>query len=95
MTTRLEGSRLVLEGPVTADTVPRLLQAGDEFLRQGLAIVDFAAVSEVDSSAVALLLQWLRDASAGGRSLAFANLPPIMHNLARLYGVSDLIPEHA
>ncbi len=95
MSTRLEGDRLVLEGNINADTVPSLLAAGDQYLRRGLSIVDFGSVGHVDSSAIALALEWLRDARSAGRTLAFVNLPPAMQNLARLYDVSDLLAPHA
>jgi phospholipid transport system transporter-binding protein len=91
VSTRLEGDRLVLEGPINADTVPGLLAAGDHYLRQGLSTVDFGSVGHVDSSAIALALEWLRDARAAGRSLAFVNIPPAMQNLARLYDVSEFL----
>lgn len=91
MSTRLDGDRLILEGPINADTVPALLVAGDQFLRKGLTTVDFGSVVHVDSSAIALALEWLRDARAAGRSLAFVNLPPAMQNLARLYDVSEFL----
>jgi phospholipid transport system transporter-binding protein len=94
VSTRLDGDRLVLEGPLNAGTVPGLLEAGDQYLRDGLASVDFGSVGDVDSSAIALALEWLRDARAAGRNLAFVNIPPAMQNLARLYGVAEfLAPE--
>jgi phospholipid transport system transporter-binding protein len=95
LTTRLEGDRLVLEGNINAGTVPALLAAGDHYLRNGLFIVDFGTVGHVDSSAIALALEWLRDARAAGRTLSFVNLPPAMQNLARLYDVSDLLSPQA
>jgi phospholipid transport system transporter-binding protein len=45
----------------------------------------------VDSSAVALLLEWRRRALAKGKQLAFVNLPANLLALAELYGVTDLI----
>lgn len=95
MSTRLEGDRLVLEGNINADTVPRLLAAGDQYLRQGLSIVDFGSVGHVDSSAIALALEWLRDAREAGRELRFANIPEAMDNLAKLYGVVEFLPPHS
>ncbi len=88
---RRDNNRLFLEGAVTAGTVPALLDAGAAQLRD-VEVVDFAAVTEVDSAALALALAWLRAASASGRTLRFANLPPAMANLARLYGVDELLP---
>jgi len=88
---RLEGDRLVLDGNVNADTVPALAEAGDAFVSRGFAVVDFGGVDHVDSSAIALSLEWLRGARAAGRTLTFVHLPPAMVNLARLYDVSELL----
>lgn len=87
-----DGNRMLLEGPVTVATVPALLEEGTAQLRDGVEVVDFAAVTELDSAALALALAWLRTARASGRALRFANLPPAMDKLARLYGVRELLP---
>ncbi|TMG74891.1 MAG: STAS domain-containing protein [Betaproteobacteria bacterium] len=61
---RREGDSLILEGAVTLDTVPGLIGAAEEHLRQGGArVVDFSNVTEVDSAAVALAIECLRKAS--------------------------------
>ncbi|HKB64020.1 MAG TPA: STAS domain-containing protein [Burkholderiales bacterium] len=88
---RREGDLLILEGAVTLDTVPALIGAAEENLRQGVRVVDFRDVTEVDSAAVALALEWLRRAAEGKTGLRLANLPAAMQNLAKLYGVSELL----
>lgn len=88
---RREADRIELQGPVTLATVPDLVALGEPLIRQGSAVVDFSKVSEVDSAAVALALEWMRQAEALGHSLSFANLPVAMSNLAGLYGVSGFI----
>ena len=50
-----------------------------------------AGVTEVDSAAVSLLLEWRRAAAKAQREIEFANLPPALTSLAELYGVLDLI----
>jgi len=45
----------------------------------------------VDSAAIALALEWLRQAEESKTALRFANLPAAMQNLAKLYGVSELL----
>lgn len=93
--TRLEGNRLVLEGEITFGTVTELLESGRQHVRGAAEIIDFERVSTVDSSAVALCLELLREAGANGHTLAFANLPAAMTNLARLYAVADIVsPQH-
>ena len=72
---RREGDSLLLEGAITLDTVPGLVDAVEEHLRQGVSVVDFNAVTEVDSAAVALALEWLRQAGRAGKGLRLANLP--------------------
>ena len=54
-------------------------------------MIDFAAVTDIDSSAVALLLEWRREALLRAKTLEFVNLPPNLLALAELYGVADLI----
>ena len=88
---RRDGDSLILEGALTLDTVPGLAEAVKAHLREGARVVDFRGVTEVDSSAVALALEWLRLAEESKTGLRLANLPAAMQNLAKLYGVSELL----
>ena len=81
-----------LQGPITMNNVEALLEEGRRLFADGEVTVDLSAVSEVDSTAVSLLLQWLRDAAGRGQRLTFSNLTPNIQSLATLYGVTDLIP---
>ena len=87
---RLDGDALVLEGALTLATVSGLAAAVRDRL-QGARVIDFRGVTEVDSAAVALALEWLRQAAESGSALRFTNLPAAMQNLAKLYGVSELL----
>lgn len=88
---RRDGDALFLEGPLTLATVSGVAGAVRDELRRGARVVDFRGVSEVDSSAVALALEWLRQAEGDKAGLRFANLPAALQNLAKLYGVSELL----
>jgi phospholipid transport system transporter-binding protein len=90
---RRDGDALFLDGALTLATVSGLAEAVRDHLRQGATVVDFRGVTEVDSAAVALALEWLRQAAQrdGRAALRFSNLPVAMQNLAKLYGVSDLL----
>ena len=90
---RRDGERLLLDGPVTLANAADLAPQAEAFLRDGVGIVDFAGVSEVDSGAVALALEWRRDALARGKALSLVNLPEAMRNLATLYGVAELVSD--
>jgi len=89
---RREGDRLLLEGEVTVGSLAGILAATGRDDLAAAAIVDFRAVTEVDSAAVALAVAWLREARAAGRSIRFENLPPALAKLARLYAVAELLP---
>ena len=86
---------LKLEGALSFETLPKVLEESTLYcarddLPEKLTI-DFAAITGVDSSAVALLLEWRREAARRRKTLLFVNLPPNLLELAELYGVTDLI----
>jgi phospholipid transport system transporter-binding protein len=87
-----DGACFRVEGPVTMANVEALIEEGRAAFADGAVQVDLAGVTEVDSTAVSLLLQWLRDAAVHGRRLTFRNLNHNIHSLAVLYGVAELIP---
>ncbi len=90
-----EGDRLLLQGPVTIATVSALLAQARTLLAPGAAVLDFAGVTDVDSAAVALALECLREARRRKLALSLANLPEAMQHLAELYAVSELLQADA
>ena len=86
-----EGDRLLFDGPVTIATVSALLAQARALLVPGASVLDFKGVTEVDSAAVALALECLREARRRKLALSLANLPEAMRHLAELYAVSDLL----
>ena len=91
---RREGDGLRVSGPLTMSTVPLLANALVEYLVADPVQIDFSEVTEVDSSAVALTLEWQRLAARKSVPLHFHNLPASMLNLAKLYGVSEFVQPH-
>jgi phospholipid transport system transporter-binding protein len=90
---RREGASLRVEGPVHMVNARALMSEGNALLEAGVTTIDMGAVTEVDSSAVSLLLEWQRTAAGRKASLRFANLPESLKSLAALYGVTDLLPQ--
>jgi phospholipid transport system transporter-binding protein len=86
-----EGDRLLFEGPVTIGTVSALLTQTRALLAPGVAVLDFKGVTEVDSAAVALALECMREGRRRNLALSLANLPEAMQHLADLYAVSELL----
>jgi phospholipid transport system transporter-binding protein len=89
---RRETGRIVVSGPVTLANVAAVLEEGRRHLEEGVRTVDLGEVTEMDSSLLAAMLAWLRDARRRGREVVFANLPDSLSTIARLYGVDGLIP---
>jgi phospholipid transport system transporter-binding protein len=89
---RRDGERMVVSGALTLATVAAVLREGSAVIGQGVGTVDLSEVGELDSSALALMLAWLREAKRQKRELQFANLPQGLTTIARLYGVADLLP---
>lgn len=89
---RREGRRILVSGPVTLENVAGVLEEGRRHLEEGVRTVDLGEITDMDSSLLALMLAWLRDARARGQDLGFANLPESLQTIARLYGVDGLLP---
>ena len=95
MSATASGEVLQLTGALSFETLPGVLEQSAAFAARGdlpdRLTIDFAGITGVDSSAVALLLEWRRQAQRLGKALAFVNLPANLLALARLYGVEELI----
>ena len=85
--------RCTVQGPVTANNVLSLLAQGAERFTGSRVTVDLSGVTEVDSSALSLLLEWRREAVRNGREISYHNLPASLRSLADLYGVTELLGE--
>jgi len=54
-------------------------------------VIDAGPLKELDSAAVALLLECRRQAAAAGRTLTVVHAPAKLAQLAQLYGVAELL----
>jgi phospholipid transport system transporter-binding protein len=89
-----QGNTLRISGAMTLENVNALLEESNAAFTAENLEMDLAGVSEVDSTAVSLMFEWLRQAHKRNISLTFVNLPSNLVNMATLYGVLDLIPQH-
>lgn len=90
---------LALEGALSFETLPKVLEESAAYAARtdlpDRLTIDFGAITSVDSSAVALLLEWRRQALQKQKTLVFVNLPANLLALADLYGVAELIQTQA
>jgi phospholipid transport system transporter-binding protein len=67
------------------------LAEGLAHIGAGATAVDCAALTQFDSSALAVLLAWQRAARERNVTLDILNLPPKLASLAQAYGVDALV----
>ena len=58
-------------------------------------VLDASALTQFDSSALAVMLACRREAMAAGKTFSVHGLPAKLGQLAGLYGVAELIPAAA
>lgn len=87
-----DGDRVIMNGPVTIDNVVMLTQNGIALFDDRLVTIDLEKVTEVDSTIISMLLEWLRATRKNSHPLQFVNMPESLKSLIQLYGVAELIP---
>lgn len=84
---------LALSGRISVNNATEVLQRGADYLKsENAGVIDFSAVEQVDSSVIAIMLEWRRLAASSNRPLDFRNLRCNIRALAEVYGVSALLP---
>ena len=85
------GERCIVQGPITMANVTTVLAESLPLFTGSHVVVDLGGVTELDSAAVSLLLEWRREADKASRRIEYVNLPANLKSLAELYGVSHLL----
>ncbi|MEP6878320.1 MAG: STAS domain-containing protein [Nitrosospira sp.] len=86
-----DGGKLSVGGSVTINNVVAVMARGIALFDRENLVIDLTQVTEVDSSAVCMLLEWQREADRRNYRICFANTPQNLKGLAQLYGVSEFI----
>jgi phospholipid transport system transporter-binding protein len=87
-----EGGLLRVSGRLTMEAIGATFAEAMQPLEGKDWTVDLAQVEAADSSAVSMLLGWLRNAQRHEAKLTFINVPENLRSLANLYGVADALP---
>ncbi len=89
---RNAGDRIEVSGAMTLPGASTLLADGAAALTGAETVFDLAAVDAVDSSSIAVIFGWMRQAQREGKTIRIAHPPRDLLSLAELYGVTDLLP---
>ena len=84
-------NRWNISGDVVIGTVPSLLLASKALPIATNTMIDFANVTDIDTSTISLILEWKRRAKKENQPIKFVNLPANLNSLTQLYGVAELI----
>lgn len=81
-----------LDGRLTVDEVPSVYRQRLDWKETGPpAVIDLSGLEASDSSAVALLLEWLGWARAAGRGIRFDHPPEALRTIAGLSQVDRIL----
>jgi len=83
-----------LSGAIDHHTVPELFKQSEKFFNQNNQkeiVIDLKDVSRSDSSGVALLIEWMRQAGNRQKSVRFLNIPKQMLEIAQVSGVDKIL----
>ena len=86
-----DGERWRFTGSLTFDDAADVLEASEALPLPKSGVVDMTGLTHADSAALAVLLALKRRGAAERKSLTFADLPPVLDSLARVYGIEELI----
>lgn len=80
-----------ISGPVLMDNANEALKQSVVLSMNELLEIDFSDVTDVDTAALSLIMEWQRRALAAKCKVRFSNLPANLNSLAELYGVTSFI----
>lgn len=84
-------NRWNVSGDVVIATASSLLKTSKTLVLSAETIIDFAQVTDIDTSTISLILEWKRRALKEKQVIKLANLSDNLKSLTQLYGVDELI----
>ncbi|WP_047532496.1 STAS domain-containing protein [Methylotenera sp. N17] len=86
-----EANRWQLSGDLIIENINQVLDASKALTLSNPTQLDFTAVTDADTSAISLVLELKRRASAENMELSLTNVPANLVSLMQLYGVDDFV----
>ncbi len=84
-----------LKGDFIVESASTILEESAAIPMESTALdIDFSGVSNVDTTALALILAWQRRAKEEYCRINFRNMPKSLASLATLYGVEAFLFKH-
>ena len=83
-----------VKGRLSFNSVPELWRDNKDelFSNNENLIIDFSQLTRSDSSGLALLVEWYREATQNGQKITFTNLPEKMLHVAEVCALDEFLP---
>ena len=88
----LQNNQWCVAGEILMDNANAVLVESNALQITDNLNIDFSAVTDVDTAALSLLIEWQRRALTANKNVVFTQLPQSLISLAALYGVTEFIP---
>lgn len=88
---KLQDNQWHVSGEILMDNANTVLVQSSTLNIQNDLQIDLSQVTDVDTAALSLLMEWQRRVHAAGKKVTFTHLPESLMSLAKLYGVADFI----
>lgn len=80
-----------VSGEMLMDNANNLLSLSNSFEMPAELVINFSAVTDVDTAALSLMMEWQRRALKSSSNIHFNHAPENLISLAELYGVTEFI----
>jgi Predicted NTP binding protein (contains STAS domain) len=80
-------------GALTLNNAAAALKQSESLPLPASGVVDFGETTDIDSTALAVMLALVRRAQHEHKTLAFRSVPSTLQTLAHVYGIDELFSE--
>ncbi len=92
---KVASGHYILKGQLNFKSVPVLWKQHQSTLftdDSNILDIDLSSLERSDSSGLALLVEWYREAEQEGKQITFFNLPAQMYEIACIRGLNEILP---
>ena len=85
----------ILKGQLNFGSVPELWNDNKALLfddESNTLDINLAQLERSDSSGLAILVEWYREAEQRNKNITFLNMPAQMYDMARISGLNEILP---
>ena len=92
---KISSGHYILKGQLDFKSVPELWKENKISLftdETDILNIDLSQLERSDSSGLALLVEWYREAEQQSKTITFFNLPAQMYEIACISGLNEILP---